>query len=376
MNILIISNGNGEDLIACNLIKHFPKEATVTVIPLVGEGLEYKKIGLTPAFRNKTMPSGGFIRNIFDLFKDIKAGLLTQHWSQRKTIKTQLSRSDFTLCIGDVFCLMMGGLRNAKPIYFFPTAKSDLFMRHSYLEKLLLKTIPSLVFPRDLLTTESLRKVAIPALYFGNPMMDNLAPKGVKFPLENNAGILGILPGSREEAYANIRYILEILLLIKKQSPSTEFLLSISPTLTIDRIVKDTITTHWTLVKKNPFYILEHTTGSKVVISSEFTDIIHQSTCILGLAGTANEQAIEIGKTVFCFEGFGPQSTRLRFEEQAKLLGENLHVISNRDSQNIADTIIQGLNAIKPTKKAPKRNVASEKIINTILTDYSGQSNS
>ena len=101
MNILIISNGNGEDLIACNLIKHLPKDANFTVIPLVGEGHAYKKIGLYPAFRNKKMPSGGFIRNFFDLVKDIAAGLLTQHWHQRAVIKQHI-KSPILRCVSEM----------------------------------------------------------------------------------------------------------------------------------------------------------------------------------------------------------------------------------------------------------------------------------
>ena len=85
-------------------------------------------------------------------------------------------------------------------------------MTHSFIEKYLLKTIPSLVFPRDSMTTKSLKESAVNSLYFGNPMMDNLAPKGISFPLNKTGHILGILPGSREEAYKNISYILEILL--------------------------------------------------------------------------------------------------------------------------------------------------------------------
>ena len=163
--------------------------------------------------------------------------------------------------------------------------------------------------------------------------------------------------------------------MVKQREGTIEFLLSLSPTLSINRIKKDNQVNGWTLSKSEPFYTLDHyTTGCRVIISSEFTDIIHQSTCILGLAGTANEQAIEIGKTVFCFEGFGPQSTRLRFEEQSKLLGKNLHFISNRETAYIAKTLITSLKTVKKITTPPRTTSAAKHIINAILSHFSGQS--
>ena len=46
MKFLIVSNGLGEDFIACNLIKSIKKKdpsSTIKVVPLVGEGVHYQK---------------------------------------------------------------------------------------------------------------------------------------------------------------------------------------------------------------------------------------------------------------------------------------------------------------------------------------------
>ncbi len=81
MRILVVSNGFGEDQIACNLItalKEVQPNSTITACPLVGEGLNYKELGLTPILKNPSLPSGGFIRNPITLLKDLKAGLVDQ----------------------------------------------------------------------------------------------------------------------------------------------------------------------------------------------------------------------------------------------------------------------------------------------------------
>ena len=89
MKILIISNGYGEDHIACNLLKSFKKKipnAQFSVLPLVGEGKAYAAIQIKPILKNKVLPSGGFLRRSLDLIKDLLAGLWLQLFIQLKTI--------------------------------------------------------------------------------------------------------------------------------------------------------------------------------------------------------------------------------------------------------------------------------------------------
>ena len=73
-HFLIISNGHGEDLIACNLIRALKKHntnSTITVCPLVGQGHHYKQENQHPIIQNPSFPSGGFVRSLTDLLADL-----------------------------------------------------------------------------------------------------------------------------------------------------------------------------------------------------------------------------------------------------------------------------------------------------------------
>ena len=83
-NVLVLSNGHGEDLIALKILEYLHRlkpELRLVVLPLVGEGNAFKtaiserwlqKIGVS-----KHLPSGGFSNQSFKgLLADIHAGLL------------------------------------------------------------------------------------------------------------------------------------------------------------------------------------------------------------------------------------------------------------------------------------------------------------
>ena len=84
-------------------------------------------------------------------------------------------------------------------------------------------------------------------------------------------------------------------------------------------------------------------------LSSQFKTIINKADVVIGLAGTANEQAAFLGKPVLCFPGFGPQSTAQRFEEQQKLMGSNIHFVNSQNK----DVLLTKLNELINQEKQP-----------------------
>ncbi|RAP37242.1 hypothetical protein DID80_04270 [Candidatus Marinamargulisbacteria bacterium SCGC AAA071-K20] len=370
MNILILSNGYGEDHIACNLIKSFKKRApnaTFSVIPLVGEGIAYKTIDIEPILKNKLLPSGGFLRKSFDLLKDLFAGLWLQLFTQLKTIRNESKKADLTICVGDVFCLSMGRFFNSTPIYFLPTAKSNLFMPHSWLEYILIKKWTKMSFTRDKETSEAFENKQCNARFLGNPMMDNLLEIGSLLSLDPNKMTLGILPGSREEAYKNFDHCLQIVEYLEDHHPiPLEFIVGKASSIDIKKLCKKS---GWNSKKGSEGIFLTHPTKKiDILITDAFNSVINQSDILIGLSGTANEQATYIGKKVICFEGFGPQTTFQRFKEQEKLLGKNLLFVANNDPKNVADFIIVTLHDIKKSAEKPApHKAASPEIIKTIL---------
>ncbi|MFC1771488.1 lipid-A-disaccharide synthase-related protein [Candidatus Margulisiibacteriota bacterium] len=376
LNVLIVSNGYGEDQIACNLIKASKKTKSAQrmdffALPLVGQGLEYQKYGIEPLIKNPLLPSGGFIRGLSSLYKDLKAGLLGQVFQQRKKISKIATKIDLTICVGDVYCLLLGSYKNKSPKYFIPTAKSDLFAKHSKLEIWLMNKYAKLVFPRDPQTTDSLAQVGLQTYFFGNPMMagiecsTNKNEKGVK--------TIGLMPGSREEAYDNFNYILKVIEGVKAQNKVC-FKLAKANSFSLEKLGVKLAGTDW-LVKPEQQKIMNNELGFSIEVSEDFNNVLSSSDFFVGLAGTANEQAIYCQKKVICFEGFGPQSTKTRFEEQQKLLGDNIVFIKKREESSIREQIIKLLSSGNESldKTRPPKTDSAAKIMEQVFTHFNSQ---
>lgn len=76
-----------------------------------------------------------------------------------------------------------------------------------------------------------------------------------------------------------------------------------------------------------------------------FADILLQCNLVIGMAGTAVEQAVGLGKPVVQIPGEGPQFTYRFAEAQMRLLG--LNVITVEDNKDIEKKCEQGADKIK-----------------------------
>lgn len=363
--ILIISNGHGEDSIAVTLIKEIKKsKIACDILPmaLVGNGSAYKEVDLQPLLINKPMPSGGFIRSFSALCKDIFAGLIGQILKQKQCIKKHGKDVDICIAVGDIFCLWMGSSLKTT-VYFLPTAKSDTFMPHSAFECWFMKKKTQVVFARDEKTATSLKKSGCNAQYLGNPMMDNLFSDRTVTTLNKNECLITICPGSREEAYKNCAFCVELIDAITQDHPHIKACIAKSKQLNFDTLEEVTNSkirnekTHSLLIRKNK---------NDIIVSDDFLACINQANLVIGLAGTANEQALYIGKTVIAFEGFGPQSSLKRFQEQQVLMGRKLIIVPNRQINSIKRIVLNHLTNINKHKAIPEKSAAI-KIIDTIF---------
>jgi len=343
--IIIISNGHGEDYIGSKIalaLKALNPNITLKAYPLVGDGHHYTKQKISVRIKNPTFPSGGFIRSAKDLTKDLKAGLITTLFRQKKITIKAAKNADLILCVGDIFALLMGKGPKNKTI-FLPTAKSDKFMPHSFLEKWIMHLTCKTIYTRDLDTALNLSKAGLPTNYLGNPMKDDLQlTEPSKLKLNPTQTSIGILPGSREEAYTNFEEILKALHLIPTP---LNIILSIAPNIDKKKLQKSFKT----------YLTSPHT----LYYSEKLSEVFHLTQVIVGLAGTANEQAIYAGKTLITFPGTGPQSSPKRMKEQKQLLNNLPHFVPTKDSDRIAKEItIQLKKHPKPTQKIRNFNAA------------------
>ncbi|MDI6840132.1 MAG: lipid-A-disaccharide synthase-related protein [bacterium] len=341
-NFLFLSNCYGEDrsaaLIAQELKKLKPN-IEVFGAPLISQGEEYEKRGIPLLIKSKIPPSGGFpTRSPVALLKDIITSFyipIRYYIVIRKIRKTV----DYGVVVGDVFLLVIGWLGLLKQLYFLAPAKSDYQKPHYKFEEWLIRKLAVRVFTHDEFTAQNLRKKSISASFLGNPMIDELHPEGNFSAGSSRDGIpekklIGILPGSRVEAYKNFLKILEVVELISNLRNDLAFAAAIPGVLSFKKLIKLSKKSGWqsTLeIHQSEFYKVEiEKKDTKVLLlSNAFVDIIKHSVLIIGLAGTANEQAAALRKPIVSFTGTGPQTSKIRMKNQERLLGGCLKFVNN-----------------------------------------------
>ena len=339
MNIRFVSNGYGEDYIACKLASRLletQSSVCIDAVPLVGEGNQYVSLGITPQITQRMLPSGGFLFRFKDIVLDILAGGLRALFKQYRVLRQ--GHYDYQVVVGDIFALLMATRGHSIPTYFLPTAKTERAIPHLWLEFWLMRRYAIKVFPRDIETHRVLLSHSISSIFYGNPMFDDMCsdlPKPSVFTM-------GILPGSRLEAIGNMAKILQILPHIKVNF-DIQYKVSLSPSFTFEHIERVCADIDWRFCKSSMKWVYNKM-GLEVYVSYQFFDVIQESSVVLGLAGTANEQAMFVSRPVISFIGTGPQSSKKRFLQQQQLIdGAASFFIDSTDSVYIANSVTEYL---------------------------------
>ena len=352
--ILFLSNGYAEDTIASHIIEKLLQEypfLKIKALPLVGEGTPYKKLNVEVLGAGTKMPSDGFVAgNLLYFFKDLKAGWLHTYRQKVKILRIQRSGTKLVVCVGDVFLVLTSALfLRKKPLVFLPTAKSDYIREHYSIEKWLMRLKCRLVITRDEVTALSLRGSGLNALHVGNLMMDCLKVTGKDFGTEKGHPVVGIVPGSKKEAYDNLKIILDAVREIYLQhQKEVHFLVALAPSLDVSLLTLSLPDRyHWklhdaTCEEKKKGILASLISPEKAVvkvIQGRFGDVVNLSRVIIGTAGMANEQVVGLGKPVVAFAGGGPQMTQRFLRIQQKLLGGTVFIVK-KDAQAIARTVV------------------------------------
>ncbi|NEP09030.1 MAG: hypothetical protein F6K14_02025 [Symploca sp. SIO2C1] len=382
MQLLCLSNGHGEDIIAVRILEELqahPNAPEVAALPLVGEGRAYSQLEVPIIGTVRTMPSGGFVyMEGRQLLRDLRGGLLQLAWTQLKAVRRWSQKGGVILAVGDIVPLLFAWFSGA-PYAFVATAKSEYYIRDEsgrlpnrprwdgwsgsvYLpwERWLMSHPRcQAVFPRDSLTTEILKHWSIPAFDFGNPMMDKIElehpePKFYDPDAEvkemQRSLIITLLPGSREpEAYENWQQIIlavagivdtfqEQSTLSSPATPPLLFLSAIAPALNPETLretlesqgwVEESIESTATNLKlSDPTAVaFTHKNATLILTQDDYNLCLLQGDCAIAMAGTATEQFIGLGKPAIAIPGNGPQFTPAFAEAQTRLLGPSLILV-------------------------------------------------
>ena len=345
--VLFLSNGHGEDAINCQILQALrasSSDVDVAAMPIVGDGAAYARSGVPIIALTSKMPSGGvFYMNPLFLLKDLGAGLIALTWQQLRAVWRHSRHCDLVVATGDIVVAAIAHTTN-RPYIIFLSAHSSYYEGRVNLGLVLWKLLSSprclAVFTRDALTAADLNQQGLKkAQFVGSPVMDNLSATGKDLQLIPGVRtMIGLLPGSRlPEATDNLILLLKLVEEIAATSTvPVQFRAALVPSLMLEL---DDIAVRWGWQLRSQKLVLPGIKSPKcdrelavevLCYCDAFADILQQSSLVIGMTGTAVEQAVGLGKPVIAVPGNGPAFTYRFAEAQHRLLGNSVQVIGTK----------------------------------------------
>lgn len=338
--VLFLSNGHGEDVCNREIIKAFTQACSnveVVAMPIVGEGEAYRSLGIPIIGPTQQMPSGGvFYMNPLVLWQDIWSGLINLTWRQLKAVWQYSRNCDLIFATGDIVVVAIAYLTQS-PYLVFLSGNSSYYEGRLNLGLILPQLLKSKrclkFFTRDAFTAEDLRHQGLTkATYVGTPVMDMLEATGKELQLIPDVPLISLLPGSRlPEATNNFSLLLELVIKIARvMYPQTvQFKAALIPQL-MTQLKGRSISQAWQYSADKLSFQGANLTIEVACHSDAFADLLHQSNLVIGMTGTAIEQAVGLGKPVITIPGEGPSFTYRFAEAQTRLLGCSVQLIGTK----------------------------------------------
>ncbi|HAC64847.1 MAG TPA: hypothetical protein DCF68_15270 [Cyanothece sp. UBA12306] len=340
--ILFISNGTGEDLNASLILQSLVKIApqiNIVAMALVGSGSAYHRLGIPLIGPRKNLPSGGiFYTHFFNLLKDLGSGLVGLTLRQIQFLLNYRQHCHFCVAVGDIFPVTMAYI-TGRPFVAFLVSTSSFYegkLHLPWLTRWCLRSPNCLgVFTRDAFTAEDLRQQGMSkAIFAGYPILDVLSPTGQDLNLNPNLPMIAIIPGSRlPEALHNLTLQLRVCEAICELE-TVQFRVPLVSSITEEDLINIAKQEEWNYQSLGKFVKQK---GKQTIIIecywNAFADILQKCDLVLGMAGTAVEQAVGLGKPVVQIPGPGPQFTYGFAEAQMRLLGISVKTIG-KNHQN------------------------------------------
>ncbi len=339
--LLCLSNGHGEDLntgLILDALQAQCPEVEVLAMPIAGAGSAYRSRQIPIVGPTQTMPSGGiFYMNPLFFMRDIFSGLILLTWRQLQATLKVAPSCDLVLATGDIVVLGLAWLTGRRFCGFIVSTSR-------YYEGSL--KIPTLawaclrsrrcqaVYTRDAFTAAELQEKGVhQAKFLGYPIMDGIQVEGPlkQFsPNHSDQPMIALFPGSRvPEAAANLQEFLTLAAGVGQAMPSQFYVACVS-SLTPEMIRTVGDAEGWSCGDdREKFSGLTLSKGGVTIhcYYQAFAEILHHCDLVWGMAGTAVEQAVGLGKPVLQIPGLGPQFTYRFAEAQNRLLGLSVQTL-------------------------------------------------
>ena len=334
--VLFISNGTGEDINASLVIRALVEIApkiNVVAMALVGSGNVYQRWGISLIGPRQMLPSGGiFYTHFLNLVKDLVSGLIGLTLRQIQFLFNYRQHCDFCIAVGDIFPVTMAYFTN-RPFVAFLVSTSSYYegkLRLPWLTQWCLRSHRCLaVFTRDAFTAEDLQQQGMTkAVFAGYPILDVLSPTGNNLNLDPKIPTIALLPGSRlPEALHNLTLQLKVCEAISELEVA-QFRVPLVSDIREKDLQTTAKTQGWQYKSSGIFSKIKH--NKTIIVQcywNAFADILQKCDLVLGMAGTAVEQAVGLGKPIVQLPGHGPQFTYAFADAQMRLLGISVKTI-------------------------------------------------
>ncbi len=336
--ILLISNGHGEDLnggLIADGLRQCDPGLELAALPIVGAGSAYGRRGIPLLYAGRSLPSGGMVYQGLNLWKDLAAGWLQQSLAQLWTAWRQGRRFDLVVSIGDhvplIFALLTG-----RPTVVFLVSTSSYYegrLRLSALTRWCCRRRRvRVVLTRDAFTATDLQAQGqAKALFRGYPIMDLPPPDDGQVARLPGTCTLALVPGSRfPEALHNLVLMLRLCSQLGERAGEGpwRFLVAVVESPHWRELGPLAAAVGWQLEGG----VLRSAGGELEVrlLPGALPAILAVSDLVVGMAGTAVEQAVGFGLPVVQLVGRGPQFSYAFAESQMRLLGPTVHTVGRR----------------------------------------------
>ncbi len=340
--ILLISNGHGEDLnggLIADGLRQCAPPITLAALPIVGAGSAYRRRGIPLLHEGRTLPSGGMVYQGLNLWKDLAAGWLQQSLAQLRVARREGRRFDLVVSVGDhvplIFALLTG-----RPTVVFLVSTSSFYEGRLRLSALTRwgcrRRRVRVVLTRDAFTARDLQAQGLgKALYRGYPIMDLPPPDPRQVARLESTRTLALVPGSRfPEALHNLVLMLRLCSHLGRLAGDGRwrFLVALVESPHWQELAPLAAAAGWQLVEKG---VLRSADGALQVqlLPRALPAILAASDLVVGMAGTAVEQAVGFGLPVVQLVGRGPQFSYAFAESQNRLLGPTVHTVGRRPAE-------------------------------------------
>ncbi len=351
-------------------LQHLP----LSILPLVGSGHPYRKLGLQPTGPLLEVPSGGFpFNSLTNFVADMRAGFVSTSWGQWQAASQQGNLAQAVVVVGDAYALAVGWLaagQGKRPLYHLQPLISSYYIEDRsvwerlrqpnqfgaedflFYERWLHRYLRA-SFVRDQVSEKRAQQLGMhKARFLGSMAMDILpAPERSLEGLRDARPLLALLPGTRADVTFSLPIMLEAAALLPEMQAMVAWALPIEQV---------TAGPGWQLIpQQDQVWLLQKGSCQVLLLRGAFSAILHQASLTLGTAGTGNEQSAGLGIPVVGFATPGPQFVEAFARRQKQLLGDAL-TLTAPNPVCLAQTIRNWLE--NPTQRLSAGQTGRERI--------------